>query len=377
MDWSRISNLLEEAAAIHRPGGAGNLAALDMQRRQRQALDEDRARRMDQEDAAGQMLRLQGQGAMTQQPSGLDPASGIAWNQERPAIDKQYMQDLMVRASGGPAAYFKNQMAAQAEANKTQFAAPGSGVFRGGEMVDQVPFAPDKPSAMFKDAMALAGGDETKALEFVNKWRQPPSTNITMAGDKAVTGVDSGRYKSTAAQLDKLDAMAPGLERMMGAIASGAQTGFGQNWILPAKQAFQEFTGQELKGTSEQEVLKSIQNYLGPQMRTPGSGSSSDTDVKMFVDSIPTLSKTEDGNRALATYYGKLRDRTAQILQIQQDLLRKYEYIPVTEERAAIKALGPLFSDEDKSVLKGTAQKAATKPSNVIRTYNPATGQLE
>lgn len=358
MNWQKLSDLLQGAAAIHRPGGAGNLADLEMQRRQRDEFDRARTMRDDQDSAASQYMRLSGQGAVA-----------------------PHMLDLMVRASGGPAAFFRNQMAAEAERNKTQFAAPGSGVFRGGEMVDQVPFAPDKPSAMFKDAMALAGGDEAKALGFVNKWRQPASTNITMSGDKAVTGVDSGRYKATAGQLDKLDAMAPGLERMMGAIASGAQTGFGQNWLLPAKQAYQEFTGQELKGTSEQEVLKSIQNYLGPQMRTPGSGSSSDTDVKMFVDSIPTLSKTEEGNRALATYYGKLRDRTAQILQIQQDLLREFEYIPVAKERAAIKAIGPLFSDEDRSILKGNIPKSGAPTSAslppVIRTYNPETGRLE
>lgn len=248
---------------------------------------------------------------------------------------------------------------------------------------NQVAAAPFKPdgvgSDMFQDALLLSGGDQTKAFNLVNQWRNKPATAITMGGDKAVTGVDADRYKGTSQQLAKLDAMAPGLDRMMQSIQNGAKTGFGQEWILPAKQAYEELTGNPLAGTSEQEVLKSLQNFLGPQMRTPGSGSSSDTDVNMFVDSIPTLSKTEEGNRQLADYYGRIRNRTAEILKIQQDLLRENEYIPVDKERAAINALPPLFSAEERNAMKSGRPAEAGKPDNTgkVRVWNPSTGKLE
>lgn len=324
---------------------------------------EKQRRSQDSDAAAAELWRARLGGIPGQNtPLETEVFQGGGFNAD--GLDKRYADDLLTRAMGGAAARMRSEMAAAAAnakpmvLNKDAIAVDQTG----NEIASNIqPEDPAQPSAMMRDALMLSGGDQTKALEFVNKWRLPAQTNITMSGDRAITGVDSGRYKATAGQLDKLDAMAPGLERMMGALYEGAQTGFGQEWTLKAKQAYQEFTGQELKGTSAQEVFKSIQNYMGPQMRTPGAGASSDTDVKMFVDSIPTLSKTEEGNRALATYYGKLRERTAQILQIQQDLLRKHEYIPVAEERKAIQALGPLFSDEDKIILKGKTSSAPTK----------------
>ncbi len=193
------------------------------------------------------------------------------------------------------------------------------------------------------------------------------SVNITNSGDKAVTGVDAKRYENTTKTLDRLDMMSPLLDRMMSAIDNGAQTGFGQNWYLPIKQGIEELTGTPIAGTSEQEVFKSLQNYLGPNMRTPGSGSSSDTDVKMFVDSIPTLVKSEGGNKALAQFYGKIRSYTASVAQIQQDLLRKYEYIPVGEERKQIEALGPIFTPEERQILKGSKKQDAPAQPNSQR----------
>lgn len=206
------------------------------------------------------------------------------------------------------------------------------------------------------------------------------AVTITNTGDKAVTGVDAKRYEATTQALQTLDQMQPFMDRMAEAAADGAQTGFGQDWMLKAKQAVGSLTGEVPKGTSEQEVFQAAQNYLGPRMRVTGSGSSSDRDVALFLDSIPSLTKTGAGNQALQDMYAKIRNRTAQVAGIQQDLLRQNNYIPVDQERKLVAALGPLFTDDDRKVIKAAksavpapaAAGAPAPPANAPPTAKPA-----
>jgi hypothetical protein len=206
-------------------------------------------------------------------------------------------------------------------------------------------------------------------MTYINK----PATQVNMGGDKAVTGVDADRYKGTTGALQTLDQMAPFLERMKEAQSAGAQTGFGQDWLLTLKQGVGALTGEMPKGTSEQEVFRSVQNYLGPKMRAPGAGASSDKDVSLFLDSIPALSKSESGNTALFDMYGKIRNRTAEIARIQQSLLRDNNYIPIDQERKQIEALGPVFTADDRkaiAALKGSGAPASPG-AKVIQSLPP------
>lgn len=52
----------------------------------------------------------------------------------------------------------------------------------------------------------------------------------------------------------------------------------------------------KLEGTDEAQAYQAIVDKLAPNMRAPGSGASSDTDVKMFLSSLPSLSRTPEGN---------------------------------------------------------------------------------
>lgn len=233
----------------------------------------------------------------------------------------------------------------------------------------------DTSSDLYKDALRIAGGNPEKAAELINKWRSPASTQITMSGDRAATKVDSDRYNRTAGTLDTLAQMEPVLGRMQQAMDEGAQTGFGQDWFLKFKQGIEEVTGEPLSGTSEQEVFKSLGSYLVPKMRLPGSGSSSDLDVKIFTEAIPKLSKTEAGNRILMDTYRRMREYYENVAEIQQDLLRQYDYIPIKEERKRINALGPMFDAGMRTALKGKAPTAAPdQPPSIevlVNKYDP------
>lgn len=50
---------------------------------------------------------------------------------------------------------------------------------------------------------------------------------------------------------------------------------------------------------SDKQAFSAIVNRMAPQMRPVGSGSSSDTDVRMFLNSLPSLTNTDRGNQII------------------------------------------------------------------------------
>jgi hypothetical protein len=81
----------------------------------------------------------------------------------------------------------------------------------------------------------------------------------------------------------------------------GAQIGTGKlaDWkstLGPYAQA----AGIDVGGMDEIQAYKAITSRLAPQMRAVGSGSSSDTDVALFMQSLPNLRNTQGGNEMIA-----------------------------------------------------------------------------
>ncbi|WP_336947217.1 transglycosylase SLT domain-containing protein [Asaia sp. HN010] len=84
--------------------------------------------------------------------------------------------------------------------------------------------------------------------------------------------------------------------QLQGQLASYAQTlGLNLDPKLPEKQAF-----------------SAIVDRMAPQMRPVGSGSSSDTDVRMFLNSLPSLSNTDKGNQIIVNTMQALQGNKVQ-----------------------------------------------------------------
>jgi len=85
--------------------------------------------------------------------------------------------------------------------------------------------------------------------------------------------------------------------------------------------AIREKTGISLDANaSNVQAFQAALNYLGPRMRTPGSGASSDRDVSIFMNSLPTLLGTAEGNTlaintlgAMNSYRERVGDLAAQV----------------------------------------------------------------
>jgi hypothetical protein len=81
------------------------------------------------------------------------------------------------------------------------------------------------------------------------------------------------------------------------------ETGRLTNLLSPIKEFLVEskfIGGEEAKVISDQELFKSVAEYLIPQMRATGSGATSDSEMAGFRKATVGLSKTKEGNMKIA-----------------------------------------------------------------------------
>lgn len=85
------------------------------------------------------------------------------------------------------------------------------------------------------------------------------------------------------------------------------QSGAGGNWSL-AWERGKNWLG--LKNNAQAgEVLQGVQTRLGSLQRLPGSGATSDMEMQMYMQAVPSLLNTQKGNLALASIGEKLARR--------------------------------------------------------------------
>ena len=121
-------------------------------------------------------------------------------------------------------------------------------------------------------------------------------------------------------------------------------------------------------------LARSLQTRGATQLRAPGSGSTTDFEMRAFLDSFPQLSQTESGRKLIAKYSQKFAERQRKLGDRARDLLIKNEY-SLEAISAYDNSLGTLFDDDIKALIGGGArpyQPRATPTQPVQSRATPA-----
>jgi hypothetical protein len=73
-------------------------------------------------------------------------------------------------------------------------------------------------------------------------------------------------------------------------------------------------------------VAEALRAKIAPTLRVPGSGASSDTDIKLFLSAIPSLSQYAEGRELLATFTEKFANRSAAAADIKAKMIEDGTY---------------------------------------------------
>ncbi|MFC7664021.1 hypothetical protein ACFQWF_16690 [Methylorubrum suomiense] len=113
----------------------------------------------------------------------------------------------------------------------------------------------------------------------------------------------------------------------------------------------------------EMEAFGAIADRLTPQMRVPGSGATSDMEMRTFRNSIPSLLKTPEGNKIVADTFRGLLDYQAAAGEIAGKALRGE--MAQNEADQAIRALpGPFENFKKYSKGQGEQGSSAAQSAN-------------
>jgi hypothetical protein len=176
------------------------------------------------------------------------------------------------------------------------------------------------PKSLFDYKVALKeGGEEQTELQ-----KQLEKGSAKVFNDMAEKGVEAGDKRAIIGRLGSL------LEQS----GTGAGITF-TNWV-------RENTGIKLGPKADvAEAANAMVAQLTPQMRVPGSGATSDMEMKTFARSIPNLMSTEDGKRIMVETLGGMYEA----LQLRGDIAQRVQIGELTPKQgyAEIKKLPDPF----------------------------------
>jgi hypothetical protein len=159
---------------------------------------------------------------------------------------------------------------------------------------------------------------------------------------------------------------------MLREMAAGFNTGKGAE-LMAAFGPWAKSLGIEVEGLSEMQAYQAIISRMLPNMRTPGSGTTSDFDAQQFMLSLPQLGNTEEGNAVIENTLEAVAQWKIAAADIANQALR--QEISPAEADAAIRALGDPWS-----LFKASREQLLPPESPGlprVRKYNPKTGKIE
>lgn len=127
--------------------------------------------------------------------------------------------------------------------------------------------------------------------------------------DEAATRI--GGYITEGAQAPALIGQLQQLSDLSRNIGTGKGAQF-----MAAVGPYAQALGVNVKGLDQQQAFTAIVDRMAPAMRPVGSGSSSDTDVRMFMNSLPQLGNTDRGNQIIAGTMQALQQNKVQAADI-------------------------------------------------------------
>lgn len=115
--------------------------------------------------------------------------------------------------------------------------------------------------------------------------------------------------------------------------------------------------GIQLQGASDGELMNSLTTQLAVLQRAPGSGATTDFEMRLYMDAVPRLGSTRAGNLLIADLGERLARRRVEENRIADDLIRRTGSLAGLDD--ALDKLGPVFSPDDRRRLMGISAPAA------------------
>lgn len=248
----------------------------------------------------------------------------------------------------------------------------------------------EAPSAIqeyeYAKRQGYGGTYEQWQVDMANAKR--PTTNINMPSPLTPDQVGQSKFGEEAAKANvemfasavkggQSAARSLGDIKMLGALAKTTPTGAGQP-IINATASYAKRLGIDVSDVANlpaAQQMEAIVARIVPNLRPPGSGTTSDRDLALFQASLPSLVNTPQGNQAIVANLEKIAKRSMEEAAIADKALAGQ--ITPSQARKEISDLGPLDLMIPQSPSTSGNNFNRNDNSGKVLIWNPATGKLE
>jgi hypothetical protein len=226
---------------------------------------------------------------------------------------------------------------------------------------ERIPGLPEPAPDEFQRLLGAAGIEpgspqaQELARNILERRGQPPQTNvINPPQEGALLRADAQTLQQVSEGTNQARGLLAMFERAREAVRAVPE-GMGAQ-LLPIIGQTARALGYDLPGTSEAEVLTSLRNQMAALQRLPGSGATSDRDMALFLQAVPRLGNTREGNLALIDMGERLMRRRIDEARVWRENIGR----PDLMDR--LDALGSVFSPEERQMLQQTLSSPASPP---------------
>ena len=230
----------------------------------------------------------------------------------------------------------------------------------------------------------LLSADESKRMGLPEgSYQVGPDNKISKVGGEGTNvtinnGGNSSKFseesdKAAAARFDGYIQSGTAANQMMGDLRALAdlapQIGTGKTAeVMATLGPYAQALGIDVANLDESQAFKSIVDRLAPQMRPVGAGSSSDFDARQFLNSLPKLGNTPEGNQIILQTLEAVQKQKLAAAEIAQLAYISPDQGGITWQEAEkrIRALGnpyDAFNEYSKSKPKQPSPSSDPAPS--------------
>ena len=187
------------------------------------------------------------------------------------------------------------------------------------------------------------GGANSKYKTFAEYMDRPKQTGVNV---EVNTGSGDGTSKAIQDDYDKvfiqsqndgaaLNAQLGDLQQMERLISKAGETGAGAGALL-GLQKIGKRLGINTEGMSTMEAMQALSNKLALGMKKAGTGVMTDRDFQTFLESVPSIGNTPEGNRLILEWTRDSHKRTMKLAEILDDYKSSTKSIYGTDKPAGV-----------------------------------------
>jgi hypothetical protein len=211
-----------------------------------------------------------------------------------------------------------------------------------------------------------------------NKLINPPAETRVNIDQKVEGAFDTKAGQLQAERLDSIVKDGMSAKSMIADMAAlkdiGSRITTGKTAeITAALGPYAEALGVKIDSLGDLQAYESIVQKLAPQMRVPGSGATSDFEMRGFLKALPGLGKTPEGNELISNVFNAVQEQKTAAAEIAGKVLHKE--ISRAEGDKMLRDLPDPLALWKTGRGKLPTSKEVSAPA--VRKFNPATGKIE